>query len=361
MEKVGIAFLCVSFIFASCASMQEDVYVDAVSSSAEISALEERFAVIDAQNYEGVEGAGAKEWQKSCEKLISDIELTVKDASLKKAIVARLYAIAGCAAFDAGSKGQAKKYYESSQESFKGDARTLILASRLGLESNFSEKMQLFSDKSLLTLEVALMNYAKQNYAASLAAFDEAFLSLEPFYRNAYGSLRDTSWNLKNLPNDDSRSAQLLALKNLTVMQMLLIANQNPDLLFNYTAGKEISDKELYTKIAGSGLLNPVSQPLDSENAVSKNSLVTRLIAARFLWNLYNQRRNSVQNATKYSAAYKNQKRSPVPDVKLNSPDFDAVLGCVENELMHLEDGIEFGSEKEVSGIEFSESAGKIK
>ena len=63
MEKVGIAFLCVSFIFASCASMQEDVYVDAVSSSAEISALEERFAVIDAQNYEGVEGAGAKEWQ----------------------------------------------------------------------------------------------------------------------------------------------------------------------------------------------------------------------------------------------------------------------------------------------------------
>ena len=64
---------------------------------------------------------------------------------------------------------------------------------------------------------------------------------------------------------------------------------------------------------------------------------------------------------TKYSEAYKNKKRSPIPDVKLNSPDFDAALGCVENEIMNLEDGIEFGAGKEVSGVEFEESVKKIK
>ena len=71
-------------------------------------------------------------------------------------------------------------------------------------------------------------------------------------------------------------------------------------------------------------------------------------------------RRYSPNEITKYSERYKNKKRSPVPDVKLDSPDFDAVLGCVENEIMHLEDGIEFGSEKEVSGIQFDESLKKI-
>ena len=63
-----------------------------------------------------------------------------------------------------------------------------------------------------------------------------------------------------------------------------------------------------------------------------------------------------------YSDVYKARRmRSPVGDVKLASPDFDAVLGCVENEIMHLEDGIDFGAEKEVSGAEFDESVRKIK
>mgnify|MGYP007070125232 CR=1 FL=1 len=58
---------------------------------------------------------------------------------------------------------------------------------------------------------------------------------------------------------------------------------------------------------------------------------------------------------------YQNKKRSPVIDVKLDSPDFDAVIGCVENEIMHLEDGIEFLPDKEMSGVEFNESVRKIK
>ena len=345
----------VLLVFFSCASMQDDVYIDNFSVSSEISDFEKRFSEIDAKFIEGnLENQAAKI-------LISDIENALKDVSLNKSTVARLNAIAGTVALELGNKGEAKRFYESSLEAFKGDPRTLILASRLGLEKNFEDKKKLFSDKSLLTLESALNYYSEMEYAKALADFDEAFLSLDSFYRLSYGPLRDKSWELRNLEkNSDKRDSELLALKNLTVMQMLLITNRNPDLLYNYTIGKNLSDKELFVKIAGSGLLNPASKPLDSENAVSKDSLVTRIVAARFLWNLYNQKKNTPNEITKYSERYKNKKRSPVPDVKLDSPDFDAVLGCVENEIMHLEDGIEFGSEKEVSGIQFDESLKKI-
>lgn len=343
----------------SCVSMQDDIYLDNISENAEISAFEKRFSEIDAKYFDSSKD---KNFQKNAEHLIADMEVSLNDVSLKKAFAARLYALSGLTYFDIGNKSQAKKYYELSNETFKGDVQALVLASRLGIEKNLSDKLNSVSEKQILLIEIAKNHYLAQEYAEAAAKFDEAFLSLEPFYRSAYKDLRDTSWNLRGLTKDpNQRNSELLALKTLNVMQMLLITNEDPDLLFNYTSGKDVSDKVLYTKVSGGGLLNPVSRPLDTENAVSKNSAVTRLIAARFLWNLYNQRKNTPQLASKYSAAYKNKKRSPILDVKLDSPDFDAVLGCVENEIMHLEDGIEFGGDKEVSGIEFNESLGKIK
>ena len=362
MKKLGFVLLgCLVFGLISCASMQEDVYSGDFSESSEIMNFEKRFSEIDAKFFESDLGEN-KDMQKKADKLVSDIDQALKDVTLKKAFAARLNALAGLASFDLGRRGRAKKYFEEAESSFKGDARSLVLSSRLGIEKNLIQKVKLYSDKSILVLELALRHYSAQEYSDAAAKFDEAFLSLEPFYRESYNDLRDTSWSLRNLKKDgESRNSELLELQNLTVMQMLLLANRYPEMLYNYTSGKDVSDKELFNKIAGSGLLNPVSKPLDSENAVTKNSAVTRLIAARFFWNLYNQRKNTPNELTKYSEAYKNKKRSPVLDVRLDSPDFDAVLGCVESEIMHLEDGIEFGAEKEVSGMEFDESIRRMK
>lgn len=360
MKKVIFLCFCAFVVlgFFSCVSMQEDVYIENFSDNSEISDFEMRFSVLDAKFYEFEYAKNNEQWKVLADSLLSDINRALKEASLKKSVVARLNSIAGCLSFDMGSTSQAKKFYEASVAAFKGDSRALILASRLGIEKDLKEKAKIISEQPLLTLETALIHYDAGEYADAVAKFDEAFLSLDEFYKSAYSKLRENSWNLKD--SSGSKNAALLSLEHLTVMQMILIANQNPELLYNYTVGKELSEKELYVKIAGSGLLNPVSQPLSSENAVSKTSPVTRLIAARFLWNLFNQRKNTPQNLTKYSAAYKDKKRSPVPDVKLDSPDFDAALGCVENEIMHLVDGIEFGSENEVTGMEFNESMGKI-
>ena len=355
MKKFVFLFLAV--LLASCATMQEDVYVENLSENSELSVFEMRFIEIDSAYFDSDEKLDDKRLSKNAEILLSDMEKLAENPALKKAFLARLYALCGTLAFDMDKKSLAKKYYEASVEAFKGDARALILARRLGIEKNFFEKTKQFSDKSLLVLESALFYYSNCNYAKAVASFDEAFLSLESFYRQYYGSLRDKSWNLRSV----SDKKELVSLEKLSVLQMILLANKNPDLLYTYTAGKELSEKDLYKKIAGSGLLNPASKPLDAENAVTKETTVSRLIAARFLWNLYNQRKNTPQNVTKYSQAYKNKKRSPILDVKLDSPDFDAALGCVENEIMNLEDGIEFGAGNEVSGVEFEESVGKIK
>lgn len=348
-----------AFVFLSCVSMQEDVYIDSFSENSAVTLFEKRFSYLDAAFY--AESEKGKQFQKDAEGLIGDIEEALKDVSIKKAVEARMNAIAGCVAYDAGNKGLAKKFLDSSVEAYKGDVRSLILASRLGIEPDLVAASEAFSDKSLINLELAIVNYSRGSYVSAVAKFDEAFLALEPFYRDAYGTLRNKSWKLRNMTDNQTSISDLLSLDRITVMQMIILTNQNPDLLFNYTSGKAVSEKELFNKIAGSGLLNPASKPLDESNALTRDSIVTRLVAARFLWNLYNHRENTLQLVTKYSEAYKNKKRSPILDVKLDSPDFDAALGCVENEIMHLEDGIEFGAEKEISGSEFDESVRKIK
>ncbi|MCR4821795.1 MAG: hypothetical protein K5873_02855 [Treponema sp.] len=359
MKKYLFLSLLISFLFASCASMQEDIYVDPLAESSEISSFEERFSKIDGEYFSKSESIKDKNLRKECEQLEKEINATLANPSLKKALEARLYALAGCLAFDMGNKASAKNYYQSSVQAFKGDYRSLILARRLGLEKKFNEKSRLSSDNGILLLEEALASFSDCNYASALAKFDQAFLSLEPFYRQSYKDLREKSWKLRSSTKD---KAAILSLQQISVLQMIKLTNGNPDLLFNYTLGKELSDKELYNKIAASGLLNPVSQELNGENALTREMLVTRIIAARFLWNLYNQRKNTPQNLTKYSSQFKGRKiRSPVLDVKKDSPDFDAVLGCVENEIMNLEDGIEFAAEKEISAHEFDESVKKIK
>ena len=76
---------------------------------------------------------------------------------------------------------------------------------------------------------------------------------------------------------------------------------------------------------------------------------------------IINTGKNSKQDLSKFSVMFAGMKDSPVPDVELDSPDFDAVLGCIELEFMNLTDGINFEGEKKVSGIEFSESLKKMK
>lgn len=54
------------------------------------------------------------------------------------------------------------------------------------------------------------------------------------------------------------------------------------------------------------------------------------------------------------------QTGSPIPDLPLNSPDFDAVIGCVEREILELPDGVHFQPDENIHPMELKAGLEKI-
>lgn len=381
-KSVLISLFCLIFeiMFFSCTSLQ-DINIEQSGISGEFLEIHSSFALVDGAF------ANGKGDEKAAENLISMMNSELSDPGLLKAAAARIYALEGCVALRLGRKSEAKKLYSSSSSAAKGDVYAQILAHRINPEIQLDKNSVIGNDKAILVLEEALDFYSSKDYISAVSSFDEAFLSLADFYKNGYGALRDKSWNLRNISVEKSDSANvnsssdseklnsLLLLEKINVSQMLLITDKKSNFLFNLTGGKNLTEKDLYKKVIAAGLLNPATEPvltaenslesssgtsIVAENVILADSIVNKFVCARFLWNLYNENK-SLDKKTKYSARYSKIKmRSPVPDVPVSNPDFDAVLGCVENEFLNLDDGINFNGEKEISALEFSESLKKV-
>ncbi len=350
-----------ALIFASCTSMQ-DVYVnpDEVEKSSDIQKIERQLAFLDA---ELLEKSGERDFSKSdFNKKVKELSSLAEDAlavpEIQKIQQARLYSLEGIAGVLYGDKSAAADCLERAQKISKFDVKSIALAFRLGKINEPLTDSASAQDKALLLLEKAVDSYKKGDFADSAANFDSAFISLDPFYREAYGKIRDKAWELRN-ENSDS-DLDLLTLKKITLSQMVKIAeSQNSSLFFNWTAGKNLSEKDLFGKILAAGLLE--SKSLASAEKLTGQIPATRILAARFLWNVYISRKPG-ENPVKYSNLYKSRNTpSPVPDLDVNSPDFDAVLACVEREFLSLPDGINFKGEENISAVEFASSIKKIK
>lgn len=300
-----------------------------------------------------------------CQEIIKDIQNELKNEGLSKTVQARLLALQGRAWLLAGQKSQAEKLFSQAAAKYENDNEVIILKNRLGKIENFGALAQ--GGKPLLVLEEALSLYKKSSYAESAARFDSAFLLLPAFYKEAYMSIRDKAWEFRGMPGapETNESGAIVGKASISVNELLTLARTETDLLDYYTGGKKVSASRMYSLANEAGLLSSVSGTAE-ENAASTPAAtagVTRNILARFLWNLRNSRGNgkNKDNATKYSERYRARAnaKSPVADLPLSSPDFDAVLGCVENELMTLPDGRNFNGEKAVSGLESYEALKK--
>lgn len=184
-------------------------------------------------------------------------------------------------------------------------------------------------------------------------------MKLDSSYRKIYGKVRDEAWSLKDVIKTDGESLKLK--KEITVLQMMEITQVETNLLYNFTASKKNTEAELYGKLSKAGLTFSASENGKPKEELSKDEIVTRIKCARFLWNLKNTVLGTHKDKLKYSRMFALENESPVKDVAKDSPDFDAVLGCVESELMDLPDGENFFPDKNISGIEFSNSVKKIK
>ena len=363
--KICISCLIIVLTF-SCTSLQQDVMISSVDSEKNqvFEEIESTVATLDASFCLGEKITNQNKLADETEK---QIDILLLESGFSKEAQSRLWALKGLLKFIEGKKVEANKCFEVSKNLYKGEVFTTILGSRLGLINlNDDEKIKI-ADKKILLLEKAISNFKNKNYVEAVANFDEAFISLPGYYQYAFSKVRNRAWELRKLNSENENSnTNLLQVSEITVGQMLMIAQSNSKLLTNYNDGKILSENDLFKKIISNGLLNPASEfmqdeKINSKNKISRTEKLNRLICARFLWNLYNGNKNSKQDLSKYTVMLAGMNDSPVPDVEIDSPDFDAVLGCIELEFMNLTDGINFEGEKKVSGIEFSESLKKMK
>ena len=361
MKKYGIfvLFCCIYFLIFSCSTLQEDieVYSAPEEESPEILELEKEIVFLEANKFrcEEIDLVKTQEITKTLDKMSGSV-------NLQNIGQAKLLGFQGRVALLDGKKSLAKSYYEQAVNTYKGEVQSVILGFRLGLVENLENQFVAKNYLPLLILENAISAYQREDYLEAVAKFDEAFISLESYYHEAYELMRNKAWKLREISSDSVVSeTEILKQDNMNLLQMLTFTQNTTDLLFKYTASKKYAGDAFVNQIILSGLLNALNamENLALEN-LSKDTVVTRILAARFLWNLYLDRRG-MSGQVVYAEQFIAAGFSPIKDLPLDSPDFDAVLGCVEKEIMELVDGENFYPEEPIEPVEFSTSLKKIK
>ena len=353
--KVAFILLAISLTFVSCSSLQENIVsIEQTSEVDEILSIETQLASIDAAFLLGGD-------TKEATVLIKNIEEILKKKTLEAASEARLYALKGRLHAILGDNGKASQCLEKSQSAYKGDVQSYILSVRLGVNTaDFTPASA--EEENIMALEEAIKNYIARLYLEAAAAFDSAFLNLPAFYGEAYKSVRDNAWALRSLDENTSETEMKLLLKEkLSVSELILLSELSANLTSKYSLEKKLSEKDLFRLITSKGLLSPASSSAEFKQ-LDSDDIATRIVLARYLWNLYCELQAKDGLKTQYSQLYRSQNEpSPVPDVSVESDDFDAVLGTVENELLSLPDGENFEPNEAVPPIEAANSFKKLR
>lgn len=356
----GILCLMVIFSFFSCSTLQKDVEVYTIleEKSPEVTELEKEIVFLEVSN---ILQPNSVSIQKADE-IIKKIDSLLGDINIQTAAQSKLIAFQGRLFLISNRKDLAKEYYKQAMSTYKGEVQNVILGNRLDLVENLGNEKVAKENAAYITLELAIEAYQAEDYLQAIAKFDEAFLVLDSFYREAYEPLRNTAWKLRNISSELVGSeVDVLKQDSMTILQMLTFTQNTTDLLFKYTASKKYSDEVLFNEIIASGLLTGLnfSTTVIQKN-LTKEDILTRIIAARFLWNIYLEKEGK-SGEVKYSEIFSEAGFSPILDIPLYSPDFDAVLGCVEKEIMELPDGENFFPNDVMNPIEFNDSLKKLK
>ncbi|MBO5118019.1 MAG: hypothetical protein J6C25_11000 [Treponema sp.] len=358
-----IAIICSSLMMiVSCATLQE-VKVDLNNEEQDlhITFTEKNFAQLDAKLIQDKTLQTSPDFIKECTSLIAALEKSIAEKATSKASRARFLAVTGKTYLLLNNPVLAKNYYLQSIEESKGNIQAAILAFRLDSTNSLDSYIAAPEEKPLIDLEKALWHYQNKEYVQAVANFDSAFISLPQYYKEFYTEIRNSAWELRSISaqNQTTKKAQstadLLTQKQITVSQMLTITANQTNYLSKIFTIKKDSPSQLYKNAKSNGLLSAISntENQNDANILQENQIVSKTVCARFLWNLYSNIKN-LKNKTKYSKVYGPKNFTPIPDVLPSSPDFDACLGVIENEIMQLEDGTYFFGSTPVSAIEFN-------
>lgn len=368
MKKSILVLTAAVLFLISCSSLQKDMVMstDSQVMTEDVLAIEEKVAALDAHVL--LNEASGRIALLSQE-IDGEIIMAIDGCGMNKAVLARLYALAGRNALFAGNKVLARDNYNKSLSSCKGDSQTIILGRRLGLIKDLTDEDLISgsNENALIILEQGIELYVNGNYSKAVARMDSAFLTLPPFYQKCYRQVRENAWNLREVDSEGSNKKlfAILNQQNFTLSDMLVITQENSSLLNEFNGGSPLSENELYSRLQKAGMFNPVSQTADNGKKIkplAKTQIMTRVLCARILWNIYCFRKNLDSQLTKYSKIYRERNLpSPIPDVDVSSEDFDAVIGSVEKEIIPLRDGKNFRPDENPSSAEYNSWIKKVK
>lgn len=364
----GIVFASVFFltqVFISCASLQEDVMI---SSSGEAVVLEqadnfeERFWDFDSAFLNG-QVVSVKEMESYCSEIEKKITIHTEPV-----LASRLEALEGLVMLQCKKTKKAEELYEKAKALHSGDEYVLLLCSRLA--NSDEEKLALLDEYSLFdssnpifALEKSIVLYRTGDYTQSVANLDKAFLLFDQkdennLFRQRYTDFRNTVWKLHSVGMENTGNLDIT--NTLGAERMVVLTEERTGLLEDLLGGTKPSGKELVKKLEKAGYFTApgdLDGSLESVKDFQNSEGITRVLCARFLWNVYVREKGNMKLLNGYSTRFSRLKdpHSPIEDLPLSSLDFDSVLGCVEKEIMDLTDGISFNGNKVVTELEFVE------
>ncbi|MDR0623388.1 MAG: hypothetical protein LBG10_03065 [Treponema sp.] len=357
--KKWLAPGALALLFLSCQSMGKDILVD-TQKEAQLENLAELERMIVALDRPGSAPGSARS-------RIAELENNPSADTEYSAVLAawsgRLYILEG-------KYAEAARQLKISRSLSPGNIQSLILSIRL--EGDPPNRLALIDRElsieglspgisaALLQIERGRVLLELRRYGEAAGAFDTAFAGgLDPVYRETYGESRSLAWELRNtLPETEGKTLELLEQGGMSWIDLIELTKTETDLFRFLTAGRDVPPAELFNRLLERSFI-PYTQDISlNEWPAAKPRMeepVLRSGTAWFLWRLYAEHRADRGLLSGYSSRYSRMTspRSPIADLPLLSPFFDAVLGCVETELMSLPDGRNFNPGEIVRGAEF--------
>ena len=277
---------------------------------------------------------------------------------LSRGLQARAQSLKAEAALLAGDLSTARRDIEAAAT--LSDAAQGVWIVRAALQQDAAKRMAVLETgisraekASRLLCERGLALMKAGRYADAAQDLDEGLRGLHPRYRALYGADRDRAVALAQavrdtgLPPAAVPSADLD--RPLTNRAMVERAFAETLLLDSLSSERKPTYERILPALIAAGLLLEPGVPADAP-AARKN-------VGYFLWGIIARREHDPGLLTRYRVKYA---ASPVPDVPASAPEFDAVLGVVEWELMDLPDGVNFRPGEPVTGLQYLGMLGKL-
>jgi len=290
--------------------------------------------------------------------LRAQLERSADRTGASRLYQARAAGLQGQAALLAGDTASARTFADQAIKlSDTDDGGWLV---RAALEPDQTRRLAILEQglsksdrKSRLLCERGETFLRLSRYGEAAQDLDEGLRGLGERYKALYGPDRERALSLAQAQRASGSTTAVIAPQTaegaLTVRAMVERAFSSTTLLTAWSADPHPRYESVKAALAGAGLL---LQPDASPSAPC-----TRKDVAFFLWRIILHAERGASLEGTYRARYK---ATPVPDVPVDAPWFEAVLGVVEREVMDLPDGVHFQPDAGMSELEYQQALSRL-